>query len=95
MINENAIKFSKDSIEDFNKTMTLFYGKETGVIRGHAQGRQDLSYYGDSIKDFNYDFIVVEKDDYVLNNLVKFIVKDGELMIKPETKTNKYKIASF
>lgn len=83
----------KGSIEDFNNTMTLFFGKKTGIIRDHAQGRQDLNYYGASAGDFNYDFIVIEKNDYVLNNLEKFIIKDGQLMRKPDPNASKYPIA--
>lgn len=82
-----------NSIEDWNKNMTLFYGKETGIIRCTSPGRQDLSYFGEAIGDFNYGFIVVEKDDYVLNNLEKFIVKDGKLMRKPDPNASKYPIA--
>lgn len=53
-------KVEEGSIDDFNKTITLFYGKETGIIRDHAQGRQDLkTYYGKSVGDFNYGCIVV------------------------------------
>ncbi|MDK0853233.1 hypothetical protein P5F25_15175 [Clostridium perfringens] len=86
-------KIEEGSIEDFNNTMTLFYGKETGIIRDHAQGRQDLNYYGASAGDFNYDFIVVPKDDYVLNNLEKFIIQNGKLMLKPDPQLNKYEVA--
>lgn len=96
ILEENIAKdkvIEEGSIEDFNKTMTLFYGKETGIIRDHAQGRQDLNYYGASAGDFNYDFIVIEKDDYVLNNLEKFIIQNGKLMRKPDPKASKYPVA--
>ncbi|ELC8426281.1 hypothetical protein QYB63_002935 [Clostridium perfringens] len=86
-------KIEEGSIEDFNNTMTLFYGKETGIIRDHAQGRQDLNYYGASAGDFNYDFIVIEKDSYVLNNLEKFIIQNGKLLLKPDPNASKYEVA--
>ena len=87
-------KIEEGSIDDFNKNMTLFYGKETGIIRDHSQGRQDLkTYYRESAGDFNYDFIVVPKDDYVLNNLEKFIIQNGKLMLKPDPQLNKYEVA--
>ncbi|MDK0850805.1 hypothetical protein P5F25_02630 [Clostridium perfringens] len=87
-------KIIEGSIEDFNNVMTLFFGKETGTIRGYALGRQDLkTYYGDSLGDFNYGAIVVPKDNYVLNNLEKFIIKDGQLMRKPDPNASKYPIA--
>ncbi|MFY8262972.1 hypothetical protein ACOT7R_08750 [Clostridium perfringens] len=82
-----------NSIKDWETTMTLFYGLKTGIIRGFSSGRQDLGYYGKDIDDFNYGFIVVDKDEYVINNLEKFIIKNGELMMKVEPSLNKYKIA--
>ncbi|MDK0894138.1 MAG: hypothetical protein E7F09_05380 [Clostridium perfringens] len=87
-------KIVEGSIEDFNNVMTIFYGKETGNIRGYALGRQDLkTYYGDSLGDFNYGAIVVEKDNYVLNNLEKFIVKNDKLLLKPNPELSKYEVA--
>ncbi|EDT13972.1 hypothetical protein P3F01_16320, partial [Clostridium perfringens] len=86
-------KVEEGSIDDFNKNMTLFYGKETGIIRNYSSGRVDLKFYGNEVGDFNYDFIVVPKDDYVLNNLEKFIIKDGQLMRKPDPNASKYPIA--
>ncbi|UBK99684.1 hypothetical protein KLF26_10775 [Clostridium perfringens] len=86
-------KVEEGSIDDFNKNMTLFYGKETGIIRNYSSGRVDLKFYGNEVGDFNYDFIVVPKDDYVLNNLEKFIIKDDQLMIKPDPNASKYPIA--
>lgn len=86
-------KVEEGSIDDFNKNMTLFYGRETGIIRNYSSGRVDLKFYGNEVGDFNYDFIVVPKDDYVLNNLEKFIIKDGQLMRKPDPNASKYPIA--
>lgn len=86
-------KVEEGSIDDFNKNMTLFYGKKTGIIRNYSSGRVDLKFYGNEVGDFNYDFIVVPKDDYVLNNLEKFIIKDGQLMRKPDPNASKYPIA--
>lgn len=88
---ENIVE--KDSIQDFNNTITLFYGEKTGIIRDHAQGRQDLSYYKENAGDFNYNFIVIEKDDYILNNLEKFLIQDGQLVRKPDPEASKYPIA--
>ena len=93
-MNKNDLnKVEEGSIDDFNKNMTLFYGKETGIIRNYSSGRVDLKFYGNEVGDFNYDFIVVPKDDYVLNNLEKFIIKDGQLMRKPDPNASKYPIA--
>lgn len=86
-------KVEEGYIDDFNKNMTLFYGRETGIIRNYSSGRVDLKFYGNEVGDFNYDFIVVPKDDYVLNNLEKFIIKDGQLMRKPDPNASKYPIA--
>ena len=82
-------KIVEGSIEDFNNVMTIFYGKETGNIRGYALGRQDLkTYYGDSLGDFNYGAIVVPKDNYVLNNL-----ENDKLLLKHNPELSKYEVA--
>lgn len=93
MVNEGEV-IMENTISDFNNVITIFYGRETGIIRNYSQGRTDLkTYYGASMKDFNYDYIIVPRDEYVINNLEKFIVKNGELMMKAEPSLNKYKIA--
>lgn len=93
LINKET-NFEEGSIKDFNKTMTIFFGKETGNIRDYAPGRQDLNYYGDEASDFNYDFIVVEKDEYILNNLDKFMVQNKKLVLKPtDPQLSKYEVA--
>ncbi|NGU31010.1 hypothetical protein G6Z34_13040 [Clostridium perfringens] len=81
------------SLENFEKKVTLFYSLATGEIKLMCGGIQDMSYFGSERADFNYDFVVVDKDEYLINNLEKFIIKNGELMMKAEPNLNKYKIA--
>lgn len=85
-----------NTIEDFNSHMTIFYGKETGTIRGYVGGIQTLEeYYGEGHKDFNYETIVLPRDNYVLDNIGKFIVVNGKLMIKPSPSLVRYEVADI
>lgn len=76
------------SIKEHEKSMTLFYSKRTGIIKGYATGIQDMSFYGNNAEDFSiiWDYIVVEKDRQVLDNIEKFIIntETRELEILPE-----------
>lgn len=62
----------------FNK-ITLFYSKNTNKIKLYCTGEQTMDYFGEDKVDFNYDFIVVDYDDFIVNNLDKFTVEDRKL----------------
>ncbi|MCS4570228.1 hypothetical protein FZ989_06615 [Clostridium perfringens] len=79
-----------NSIKNFEKKVTLFYSKTTGDIKLHAGGIQDMSYFGTEKDDYNYKFIVVDKDDYLLNNLENFKVENGKLKLKNNDILAKY-----
>lgn len=79
-----------NSIKNFEKKVTLFYSQATGDIKLHAGGIQDMSYFGSEKYDYNYKFIVVDKDDYLLNNLENFKVENGELKLKDISRLSKY-----
>ncbi len=87
------------SIEEHQKYMTIFYRKRDGEIRGYATGIQDMSFYGDDEEDFSiiFDFVVLEKDTQVLNNIQKFKVntetKEIELLAEYAFNPEKYPIA--
>ena len=80
------------TIKDFESKVTLFYSINTGEIKLTAGGIQDMSYFGPDAADFNYNFLVIDKDEYLLNNLDNFIVQDNKVKLK-EAQINKYEIA--
>lgn len=91
-MNELDKGFSKNenTIKEYEKFITLFYSLATGDIRLYAGGKQDMGYFGKEKDDYNYGYIVVEKDDFLLNNLGAFSVIDGELQLKEDSFISKY-----
>lgn len=77
--------------EEQNK-MTIFYNKRLGTIQAIAGGIQDMSYFGEEEEDFKliYDYIVIDNDEYVINNSNNFCVSDGQLKFKSTENINKY-----
>ena len=84
--------FSVDhnTIELYDRTVTLFYSLKTGDIKLFAGGVQDMDYFGKDKDDYNYGYIVVEKDDFLLNNLENFKVVNKELQLKEDSFISKY-----
>lgn len=80
------------TIEEHENNMTLFYSKQTGEIKCYCTGIQDMNYFGNSKVDFEiiYDFIVVEKDEYILNNLDLFNVNNNKVVLKEGIDLSKY-----
>lgn len=72
------------NIDEFQKVMTVFYSTSTGKIKSIISGKQDMSIFGEDKDDYNYDFILIEKDDYVFENFTKFEVIDKKLTLKKE-----------
>ena len=60
--------------EKMKNRMTIFYFKSTGKIYAVATGIQDTKYFGDNEEDFKLiiDYIVVLKDETVINDFTKF-----------------------
>ncbi|MGU9269754.1 hypothetical protein ACV3Z5_13730 [Clostridium perfringens] len=85
MVNEN-------SIEVYEKMITLFYSLNTGEIKLSAGGKQDMDYFGRDKHDYNYGFLVVERDEFLVNNLSNFLVVDGVLQLKEDSFISKYVI---
>lgn len=77
------------NIEEMQRKMTLFYSKQTKEIKCVATGIQDINYFGENKVDFEiiYDYLVVDKDDYIFENTSLFKVEDGRAVLKtiPET----------
>lgn len=70
-----------------NEKMTLFYSKRTGEIKAYTNGQTDMGFFGDDQKDFEliFDYLVVDSDDYVMDNTERFQVVEGKVKyIQPD-----------
>lgn len=75
-----------------DKKMTLFYSKSTGEIKGFTSGTTDMGYFGEDTEDMSiiYNFIVVDRDDYVLDNVEQFKIVDKKIKLKETVNLDKY-----
>lgn len=84
------------NIDDYNSVMTVYFVKRTGKIKTIADGRQDMSLFGDDEieQTMIWDCIVIEKDDFVKGNTTQFHVdtETKELIYTPLVDTSKYKM---
>lgn len=81
------------TIEEMNSKMTLFYSKNTGEITQYITGIADMNIYGNNKSDFEiiWDYVVVDRDSYVTNNLSKFYINENKnLKLKDEIDLSKY-----
>lgn len=78
------------SLEQHESSMTIFYMKRTGEIERYATGIQDMKFFGNYEEDYKLiiNFIVLEKDQYVLENIEKFKIADNKLILKEEYRVN-------
>lgn len=74
------------NIEEFENIMTIFYSSSSGKIKSIVSGKQDMNVFGEDKDDYNYDFIVIEKDEYLFNNFDKFKIIDNKVVLKEEFK---------
>lgn len=81
---------NENSIEIYEKMITLFYSLNTGEIKLSAGGKQDMNYFGRDKHDYNYGFLVIERDEFLVNNLNNFLVVDGILQLKEDSFISKY-----
>lgn len=72
--------------------MTLFYSKRTGDIKNFVTGESDMGFYGDDEPDFAeiWDYVILPRDDYVLNNFLQFKIEDGKPKLKNGINIGKY-----
>lgn len=72
------------TIQEMNSKMTLFYSKQTGEIKASCTGIQSMDFFGGNKIDYEiiYDFIVLDRDEYVLQNLSIFKIVDGVPKLK-------------
>lgn len=80
------------TIDEMNSKMTVYYSKSTGEIKRVLSGIQDMTSF-DSEMSLIWDFLVVEKDDFMLTYMSKFLVQNGIVKIK-ENEMPSYTIAS-
>lgn len=80
------------SIEECEKSMTVFYSKQTGDIKAISGGFQTMDFFGENKVDFEiiYDFKVVERDEYVIDNINVFKIEDEKLKLKETRDLSKY-----
>lgn len=78
------------TLEEMEKSMTLFYMKRTGDIVNKATGIQDMKFYSDFEEDYKLiiEFIVLPKDEYVLDNIERFKIIDKKIILKEEFRNN-------
>lgn len=76
------------NIEESLKLMTVFYSESTGKIKTIVSGKQNMNVYGEDKSDYNYGFLVVDRDDYVFNNFNKFLIKDKKVVLREEFKAD-------
>ena len=78
------------------KKMTIYYRKRNGEIDAFIPTEGNMDFYGDLKEDYvlTHDFMVLDYDEYVVNNMMNFEVKeiDGEykLKFKNSSNLNKY-----
>ena len=72
--------------------LTIYFNKRTGTIKELCSGIQDMSWFGDEEKDYEliYDFIVVDDDRFIFENIQMFHVVDGQLKIQSPTIPEQY-----
>lgn len=76
------------TIPEMESKMTVFYSEATAKIKMIAEGIQSLDVFGDDKADYNYKIIVADKDRYIIENMSKFNVVNGEIKILEEYKDN-------
>ena len=62
------------TIEEHNKSMTIFYYKRTGEIKNIGYGILDMSFYGQHEEDYVMivDYVVVERDEFIFDRIGDF-----------------------
>lgn len=72
------------TIEEMESKMTIFYSKQTGEIKASCGGMQTMDFFGQNKVDYEiiYDFIVLDRDSYVLDNISIFKIVDGQVKLK-------------
>lgn len=79
------------NIEESSKVMTVFYSISTGKIKTIVSGKQNMNIFGEDKEDYNYGFLIIDADEYLLNNFEKFKVVNKKIVLKEAFKVNMQK----
>ena len=66
-------------------------GIKTGKVKCYCGGIQDMNYFGEDKEDYNYDYIVVDYDNFIIRNFENFKVVDKTLIFE-QVDAIKYKL---
>ncbi|MDK0720527.1 hypothetical protein P5E58_04845 [Clostridium perfringens] len=84
----------ENTIENFEKYMTIFFNKETGLIVGCPTGVHDMTNYKNHdpalLEIWDYEILPLDLD--VIYNRHNFRIKNRELHLISNLEKNKYKI---
>ncbi|MBU3195636.1 hypothetical protein KPL26_03020 [Clostridium algidicarnis] len=74
------------NIREMEAKMTIFYSKSTGLITMGMTGIADFNIFIEQANDYKmiWDFIVLDKDEYVLYNYKNFTIENGEIKLKKD-----------
>lgn len=74
------------------KKLTIFYNKRTGSIKELCSGEQSMDWFGEEKRDYEeiFDFIIVDYDEYIVQNLHQFEIRDNKVLLKNRSSLNKY-----
>lgn len=63
-------------LNEFKDKMTLYYSKRTGEIQTFCTGSQNMNLFSTNKQDYEliWDFLVLDYNDKVLNNLSMFAI---------------------
>lgn len=60
--------------------LTIFYSLNTKKPKIYCTGEQSMDYFGEDKDDFNYGFIVIDYDEFIINNFNNFVVENNTLV---------------
>lgn len=74
------------------QVMTIVYLKKSGNITAISDGVQSMDMYGEDKESYMdiMDIMIVPKDSFIKDNISKFKIIDGELILM-ESRTTTYK----
>lgn len=73
------------NIDEFEKTMTVFFSKSTGKIKALCQGVQGFEFFGEDSVDMEMilDRLITEYNPKVMANMDFYMVTEGKLVVNP------------
>lgn len=72
--------------------LTIFYNKRTGSIKELCSGEQSMDWFGEEREDYEliFDYIIIDYDEYIMQNSHQFEVIDGDVKLKVDSELSKY-----